>query len=201
MLCANGARNGQDLHGAIFAYNHTDSYVTAVLEAAQSYAATSASGDDGLARPAGGAWSAAIGQQIADRGLQWLGWPYTFDGGNAAGPTYGKAVDYDSRNDAHVDGFDCSGLVLYALAPWKALAHDAATQYTHAGTLHPSVAKLLPGDLVFWSDNGAIAGIGHVAIYLGDGQVAQAPYSGAYIEVTALSQVESGYFGATRPLS
>jgi hypothetical protein len=87
--------------------------------------------------------------------------PYIFDGGNAQGPTYGKAVDYDSRNDA----------------------------------------QLLPGDPVFSSDNGTVAGIGHVAIYFGDGQVVQAPDSGSYIEITPLNQVESGYYGATRQLN
>ena len=204
MLCANGARNGADLHGAIFAYTHTDSYVSAVLAAAQTFAATIGSGDDTTPPTngdGGSAWSAAIGQQIADRALAWLGWPYTFDGGNVAGPTYGKAVDYDSRNDSHVYGFDCSGLVMYALAPWLSVDHSASDQYTQAGTLHPAVEQLQPGDLVFWSSDGTIAGIGHVAVYLGDGQVVQAPYSGAYIEVTPLDQVEWGYYGATRPVT
>jgi cell wall-associated NlpC family hydrolase len=40
-----------------------------------------------------------------------------------------------------------------------------------------------------------------VAIYIGGGNVIQAPYSGAYIEVTPLGEVESGYYGATRPLT
>ncbi|HTZ44886.1 MAG TPA: NlpC/P60 family protein [Jatrophihabitans sp.] len=199
MLCANGARDGADLHAAIYAYNHSDTYVNAVLAAAASYGTPVGSND--TPQPSGGTWTPTIGQAIAARALQWLGWPYTFDGGNAAGPTYGNAVDYDSRNDAHVYGFDCSGLVMYALAPWLAVDHLASDQYTQAGSVHPSVAELQPGDLVFWSDDGTIAGIGHVAIYLGDGQVVQAPYSGAFIEITPLDKVESGYYGATRPLT
>ncbi len=200
MLCANGAANGQDVHGAIYAYNHTETYVADVLAAAESYAGAATPSKSG-ATSSNGEWTPAIGQAIADRALKWLGWPYTFDGGNADGPTYGRAVDYDSRNDASVYGFDCSGLTLYALAPWRSLDHYAATQYTQAGEMHPTIAQLLPGDLVFWSDNGAIAGIGHVAVYLGGGRVVQAPYSGAYIEVTPIDQVESGYYGATRPLA
>lgn len=196
MLCANGAANGQDLHAVIFAYNHSENYVAAVLATAQFYAADITPG--GLV---GGAWSPAIGQAIADRALRWLSWPYTFDGGNAAGPTYGKAVDHDSRNDAHVYGFDCSGLSLYAVTPWLSLDHDAATQYGQAGSVHPTVAQLRPGDLVFWSNNGTVTGIGHEAIYLGDGQVVQAPHSRAKIEITPLRQVESGCYGATRPLT
>ena len=201
MLCANGARNGQDVHAAIYAYNHSDSYVSAVRVAAAFYGTPVGSND--APPPTGGTstpiWTPTVGQAIAARALQWLGWPYTYDGGDAAGPTYGKAVDYDSRNDAHVYGFDCSGLVIYALAPWRTVDHSAADQYSQAGSLHPSVAQLQPGDLVFWSDDGTIAGIGHVAIYLGDGRVVQAPHSGAFIDITPLDKVESGYYGATRP--
>jgi cell wall-associated NlpC family hydrolase len=200
MLCANGAANGADPHAAIFAYNHTHTYVSAVLTAAKSYAgAIAPSGSTGT--PVDGGWTAAIGQAIANRALQWLGWPYTWDGGNADGPTYGKAVDHDSRNDASVYGFDCSGLSLFAVAPWMSLDHFSATQYAQAGSLHPSIAQLQPGDLVFWSDNGSVAGISHDAIYIGGGDVVQAPHSGAYIEITPLNQVESGYYGATRPLT
>ncbi len=203
MLCANGAKNGADLHAAIYAYNRSDSYVSAVLAASSSYGTPV--GSNNTPQPGGGTststWAPTIGQAIASRALRWLGWPYAFDGGNAAGPTYGKAVDYDSRNDASVFGFDCSGLVMYALAPWLAVDHLASDQYTQAGSSHPTVDQLQPGDLVFWSSNGTIAGIGHVAIYLGDGQVVQASHSGAFIEITPLNKVESGYYGATRPLT
>ncbi len=98
-------------------------------------------------------------------------------------------------------GFDCSGLSLNAWAPYIRLDHYAATQYTQAGHLHPSTSNLMPGDLVFWSGDGTIAGIGHVAIYIGNGNVIQAPESGEYIKITPLGQVENGYYGATRPLT
>ena len=57
--------------------------------------------------------------------------------------------------------------------------HYAPNQYTQAGSFHPSTGQLMPGDLVFWSDNGTVGGIGHVAIYIGNGNVVQAPFSGA----------------------
>jgi cell wall-associated NlpC family hydrolase len=133
--------------------------------------------------------------------MAYIGWPYSFAAGNYDGPTYGVAVDFDSRNDAHVLGFDCSGLALYAWAPYTHLYHYAATQYLEAGSVHPNIASLMPGDLVFWSDDGTEPGIGHVAIYIGNGNVIQAPFSGAFIEITPLDQVEDGYYGATRPLT
>jgi cell wall-associated NlpC family hydrolase len=136
-----------------------------------------------------------------NRAMSYIHWPYSFAAGNFNGPTYGVAVDFDSRNDAHVYGFDCSGLALYAWAPYIHMDHYAATQYNQAGHVHPNTSSLLPGDLVFWSDDGTVSGIGHVAIYIGGGNVIQAPFSGAFIEITPLNQVESGYFGATRPLT
>ncbi|MDQ2796726.1 MAG: NlpC/P60 family protein, partial [Actinomycetota bacterium] len=96
-------------------------------------------------------------------------------------------------------GFDCSGLVLYAWGQnWD---HFAATQYTQAGSVHPSSDNFKPGDLLFWSGDGTVGGIGHVAIYIGNGDVVQAPQSGDVIKITPWQQVESGYFGATRPLT
>ncbi|MGN6609374.1 MAG: IPT/TIG domain-containing protein [Jatrophihabitans sp.] len=105
--------------------------------------------------------------------------------------------------DCHVSGFDCSGLTLYAWAPYKSLAHYAATQKTQAGRFHPGIGELVPGDLVFFS--GYIAdGIGHTAIYVGNGLVIQAAQSGTAIMRSRLTDViaESGvYRGAVRPLT
>ena len=148
-----------------------------------------------------GGWTPRIGQEIARRAQTWLGWPYSFGAGDADGPTYGHPVDQDSRNDDKVRGFDCSGLTLWAMAPWRPLVHFAATQYTQAGTYHPALQDLLPGDLVFWSPDGTVDGIGHVAVYLGDGLVVQAPESGDRIKITPIDQVEAGARGATRPLT
>jgi hypothetical protein len=39
-LCADGAGNGANLTGVVFAYNHSQSYVTEVLDLAQSYGET-----------------------------------------------------------------------------------------------------------------------------------------------------------------
>ena len=152
--------------------------------------------------PRMGNWTPERGREIAERALSWLNWPYAFAGGGPDGPSYGVAVDHDSRNDATVRGFDCSGLVMYALAPFtRALTHDAAAQYTEVGTWHPALDSLQIGDLIFWSTDGTIAGIGHVAIYIGNGNVIQAPRSGDRIKITPIYQVEPGDMGATRPLT
>ena len=148
-----------------------------------------------------GQWTVNRGIAIARRALAWQGWPYSFGAGGPAGPSYGVAVDHDSRNDAHVRGFDCSGLAMYALGPWRQLDHNAAAQYNEVGTFHPALDSLQVGDLIFWSKDGTVSGIGHVAIYIGSGQVVQAPHSGDVIRATPIYQVESGAMGATRPLT
>lgn len=146
-------------------------------------------------------WTAAMATTVVIRALLRIGTPYAWDGGTAAGPSRGVCAGGGAENDCHLVGFDCSGLALYAWAPYLAMPHSAAAQYTAAGREHPRPAQLRPGDLVFWSDNGAVSGIHHVAIYVGDGNVVQAPQSGDIVRVTPLRSVDSGYFGATRPLS
>ncbi|MCL2781959.1 MAG: NlpC/P60 family protein [Actinomycetia bacterium] len=149
--------------------------------------------------PSSGGWTAAKGQAAVNRAMQYLGWPYAFAGGTSRGPTYGVCVSGDAWNDCHVYGFDCSGLTMYAWGmPW---AHYAATQYSQAGSYHPSTNQLLPGDLLYWSSNGTVSGIHHTALYIGNGNVIQAPQSGSVIQITPLWSVDSGFFGATRPLT
>lgn len=148
-----------------------------------------------------GNWTPMRGVRIARRALRWLNTPYSFAGGGPDGPSFGVPVDFDSRNDGHVYGFDCSGLTMYALAPWLRVDHNAAAQYSEVGSYHPAIDALQPGDLVFWSSDGTVQGIGHVAIYIGNGDVVQAPHSGDVVRVTPIYQVEAGTMGATRPLT
>lgn len=157
--------------------------------------------DIGVAPNLNQTWTPAVGIAIAERALRWLNTPYSFAGGNASGPTYGAAVDAASRNDGSIRGFDCSGLVLYAMGPWRQMSHSASSQYLQAGTVHPNLGQLLPGDLIFWSGNGTIKGVGHVAVYIGNGNVVQAPQSGDVVRVTPIDQVEAAKIGTTRPLT
>ena len=86
--------------------------------------------------------------------------------------------------------FDCSGLVMWAWAhAGVSLAHFSGAQY--ASTQHISMSQLQPGDLVFPSDPGQ-----HVAMYIGGGQIVEAPHSGASVHVIPLS---SWFVLASRP--
>jgi peptidoglycan DL-endopeptidase RipA len=165
-----------------------------------SNASSTPSNGGGPAPVSGGSWTAAAGQAAVARAESYLGWPYSWAAGNSHGPTYGVNDGGSAFRDSQIKGFDCSGLVMYAWAQIS-LPHSAESQYTAAGHMHPAISDLLPGDLVFWSDNGAQSGIGHVAIYIGGGNVIQAPESGDVIKITNVYHVESGMFGATRPLT
>ncbi len=81
-------------------------------------------------------------------------------------------------------GFDCSGLVQWAFAR----AGVSVPRVTHdqwwAGT-HVDYADAERGDLIFWrNDPTAPDYISHVAIYLGDGMMLEAPRSGLDVRVT-----------------
>lgn len=153
----------------------------------------------GPSAPSGGSWTPGKGQRAADRALSQRGTAYAWAGGGQYGPSYGVC---DASNgapyDCHVDGYDCSGLAMYAWG--EGWAHYAATQYSEAGSYHPGPGNLRAGDLIFWSSNGQVSGIHHVAIYIGGGQIVEAPYSGGYVQVESVYEYGS-FFGATRPLT
>jgi cell wall-associated NlpC family hydrolase len=131
------------------------------------------------------------GAVAARAALRWLGTPYSWGGGNASGPTLGIA------QGAHTVGFDCSGLVTYAWArAGVPLTHYATAQY-NAGP-HPTRDQLRPGDLVFFAHNPADPKtIHHVGIYIGGGQMVEAPFTGARVRIS--SAFRPDYAGATRP--
>ena len=87
--------------------------------------------------------------------------------------------------------FDCSGLTAYA---WAAagvnLPHNAAAQYGYGTRV--SLSALQPGDLVFY-----YSPIGHVGIYIGNGQIVHAPTSGDVVRVAAVN-ASGTPIGATR---
>jgi cell wall-associated NlpC family hydrolase len=70
--------------------------------------------------------------------------------------------------------FDCSGLTAAAWeAAGKSLPHNAAEQYS--ATARISRADLALGDLVFYRS------LGHVAIYVGDNSIIDAPHTGTFV--------------------
>lgn len=128
----------------------------------------------------GSSTSAEIETAI-DRGLSQLGVQYAWGGGDENGPTKGirDGGVADSYGDFNKVGFDCSGLMIYAFAGIGiSLPHYTGYQYT-AGEQVPS-SEMQRGDMIFWGPNASQ----HVALYLGDGEMLEAPQSGSQVKIS-----------------
>lgn len=120
-----------------------------------------------LARPGTALSGAAIAYATAQ-----IGHPYVWGG---TGP----------------DGFDCSGLTMRA---WQAAGRSIprTSEQQWAQLPHVPVAQLRPGDLIIY-----FADASHVALYVGDGAIIQAPHPGASVELSAAGSMP--ILGVVRP--
>jgi cell wall-associated NlpC family hydrolase len=125
---------------------------------------------------------ATVGLEAVSIAERYLGVPYVWGGSD---PTI---------------GFDCSGLTMYVYAQLGIqLPHYAADQWSGGVRVDPFSVE--PGDLVFFEPG--VAGPGHVAIYVGDDQIVEAPHTGDVVKLASFSQTAKalGFVGATRPAS
>ena len=112
--------------------------------------------------------SGSVGGRIVQAAIRYLGLPYVWGGGSVKGPSSG--------------GFDCSGLTSYAVYDATAgfiLPRTSETQW-NVGVEVP-LEDARPGDLLF--GNWGSGGPGHVAIYLGNGQMVHAPTTGDVVRI------------------
>jgi cell wall-associated NlpC family hydrolase len=117
--------------------------------------------------------NAMLQAALSRRGL-----PYVW---GAAGPT----------------AFDCSGLVKWAFAQAGLVMPRVAADQALTGPVVP-VSQLAPGDLLFYRTDPTDPGyISHVAIYMGNGWMIQAPQPGMNVEVVP-ADVGAEFAGAIR---
>jgi len=122
----------------------------------------------------------ALGQQIADFALSFLGTDYVYGGMSPS-------------------GFDCSGFSSYVYKNFGyTLTRNASGQYRDNG-VRVNKSDLSVGDLVFFSSNGG-ASVTHVGIYIGDSEFVHASRTGIGV---VISRLDSTYymgvwFGAKR---
>jgi cell wall-associated NlpC family hydrolase len=99
-------------------------------------------------------------------------------------------VAYHFGQSAPGAAFDCSGLTMYAWGQaGVSLPHSSRAQYDMLP--HVPLSALEPGDLLFYRSP-----VGHVAVYIGNGQMVHAPQPG---EVVKVSPVSPNAIGAGRP--
>lgn len=122
---------------------------------------------------------------------QQIGVPYVWGGGSDTGPTAG--------------GFDCSGLVLYAIFQASrgavALPHSSELQATMgqevatgSGAQVLASGLLQPGDIIAFQ-LGSPGDYDHIGIYIGNGQMIDAPYTGVTVRIDNLN---TPYFAGVR---
>jgi len=177
-LKASGAPGNDE--AALFAYNHSQAYVDEVLAWASLYTdSTDGSDASPTTAPAGsgGGGGSAVAQAAVAYALSQLGIPYQWGG-----------------EDPGV-AFDCSGLTQAAYAAaGVALTRVAQAQFD-AGPPVPAGEPLEPGDLVFYG--AGPAAVEHVGIYIGDGEMVDAPHTGAVVRIEPYAW--ASFLGATRP--
>jgi cell wall-associated NlpC family hydrolase len=93
--------------------------------------------------------------------------------------------------------FDCSGLVQWSMRQAGILMPRVAADQARTGPQVP-LSQLRPGDLLFYhTDATAPTYISHVAIYIGNGQMLEAPHTGLNVEIVP-ADFGSGFAGAVR---
>ena len=101
-------------------------------------------------------------------------------------------VPYQWGGESPGRGFDCSGLIQWA---WRQAGVDlprtAAAQY--GAIAHIPLSDLQPGDLLFWG----FGGISHVGMYVGGGDIINAPSTGEVVRIEPIWN--GGLVGAGRP--
>jgi peptidoglycan DL-endopeptidase CwlO len=153
----------------------------AAARAARAAAATQAAapkGSFGVGSPASGSVPPGRYSGVVGIAMRYLGTPYVWGG-------------------ASPRGFDCSGFVMYVFAQVGiSLPHYTVAQWNYADSVSVPRGDLQPGDLVFF------AGLGHVGIYVGNGQFIHAPHTGDVVRIDSLNEgwYRSEYDGAKRIL-
>jgi cell wall-associated NlpC family hydrolase len=112
------------------------------------------------------AGAASSEQAVVDEAKKYLGLPYVWGG-----------TDPDK-------GLDCSGLVQLV---YKNLGYDlprVSADQARSGRPVASLAEARPGDLLAWDNSSRNNGADHIAIYLGDGKMIEAPRPGTNIKIS-----------------
>jgi cell wall-associated NlpC family hydrolase len=132
--------------------------------------------------------TSSFGQTVVAAATGELGVSYSWGGGNSSGPTVGIA------SGANTLGFDCSGLVLFAVAQASSgqivLPHSSELQATMGTPIAP--ADIQPGDVIAFALGANPTDFDHIGIYIGNNEMIDAPDTGAVVRVDTLNSYWQG---------
>lgn len=143
---------------------------------AQEYAKTYKVGDPNAAR-----------QKVVREAMGLLGTGYAWGGGG-----YGNRSSRGTgKGTQNVIGVDCSGLTSYAYSTLGIRLPRQSDQQLRSTGYKTKVQNLRPGDLVGWARGG------HVAMYIGNGQIIESPKPGGHVRIRTLGSGDSraGVYG------
>jgi cell wall-associated NlpC family hydrolase len=104
-------------------------------------------------------------QAVVDEAKEYVGLPYVWGG------------------TSKTSGVDCSGLVQ---SVYKSLGYDLprlSADQARSGRAISSMADAQPGDLIAWDNSSRNNGADHIAIYIGDGKMIEAPRTGLKVRI------------------
>ena len=107
----------------------------------------------------------AAGDAVVAEARKYVGLPYVWGG------------------TSMTKGVDCSGLVQ---SVYKTLGYDLprlSADQARSGRPVASMAEAQPGDLIAWDNSSRNNGADHIAIYIGDGKMIEAPRTGLDVRV------------------
>ncbi|SEB89425.1 NlpC/P60 family protein [Nocardioides exalbidus] len=109
------------------------------------------------------------GDQVVAKAKEMIGLPYVWGG-----------TDPEK-------GVDCSGLVQSVYRSFGIELPRLSADQARSGTPVASMADAKPGDLIAWDNSSRNVGADHIAIYIGNGQMIEAPRPGGHVQVVPVT--------------